>query len=165
MPRKKKTAAAVAATEEAVLPTPAETVTLVAEPVRAAQIATTPAASPAESLPAEATEKPAKTWASGPQWENSINLSTSNTGPKMRLGRNNKYRQMVIQFDEAPCADVLDLLHEAEWRRRPAEGVWTQQMTLGHEARGHQEAANFFEELAGMERQARGLEAKQSRRR
>jgi hypothetical protein len=165
VPRKKKTAAALAAPEEAVKPAAIETEALVTQPVRATLIETTAAAPSAESGPAEVTEKPAKTWASGPQWENSINLSTSNTGPKMRLGRNNKYRQMVIQFDEAPSADVLDLLHDAEWRRRPTEGVWTQQMALGHEARGHQEAANFFEQLAGLERQARGLEPTPVRRR
>lgn len=42
-----------------------------------------------------------------------ITLGHRNDDPKMRCGRN-KFRQMVIPFDEAPCEDILTRLREAE---------------------------------------------------
>lgn len=134
------------------------------EPVAAATAAATPAPSAAEHSAAAplseapTPEPPAKTWAGrGPTWETTVTLAERPDGPKMRFGRNNTYRQVAVRFDEAPCGEVLDRLHDAGWKRRPAEGVWTLQLEHGREARGHQEAATFFAGLAALERRARGL--------
>jgi hypothetical protein len=160
VPRKKKPVEAVVAAEAEAM----SKATITVEPVATQPVSSPPppvlvAMNPEPPVTTLA-EMPPKTWAvSGPHWETTINLSTQNDGPKMRLGRNNKYRQMVISFDEAPCGEVLDRLHEAAWKHRPVEGVWTLQLELGHEARGHQDAAKFFNELVALERKARGLEA------
>jgi hypothetical protein len=163
VPRKKKPVEAVHATQaEATSRTPS-----MHESVATDIISPPPAPELVETKPTPtadtSNEPPVKIWAtSGPMWETTVNLSTQNDGPKMRFGRNNKYRQMVIQFDQAPCQDVLDELYERTWKPRPAEGVWTRQLELGHEARGHADAARCFDHLVALERRARGLDARRA---
>jgi hypothetical protein len=36
----------------------------------------------------------------GPTWETTLNLGTRNDAPKMRLGRDPKFRQMTMHFEE-----------------------------------------------------------------
>jgi hypothetical protein len=114
-----------------------------------------PVDEPRASLPTEQTGQ--KVWAPrGPHWFENELLSASNDGPRMRLGRDNRYRQMVIAFDESPCDEVLERLHQG-WTWRQAEGQWTKQLEIGHEQRGHQDAEKLFEELLKLELRDRNI--------
>lgn len=135
--------------------------------------AETPPAPPTEpSAPAAATAeahepppaaspdgpRPAKAWApKGPLWFQSVGLSNEADGPRMRLGRDNRFQQMAIAFDEKPTAEARRRLHADGWKWRPAEGQWTKQLEIDRRARGQQDAEKLFDELTRIERQDRHL--------
>jgi hypothetical protein len=104
-------------------------------------------------------ETPAEpaTTTSRPQWIQTVNLGRENSGPKMRLGRSERFQQMVIQFDEKPTDETRIHLGEAGWRWRSAEGQWTKQLDFGSRARDQLEAEKLFADIARYERSERGL--------
>ena len=100
-----------------------------------------------------------KVWAPrGPLWFQTIPLSSTNDGPRMRLGRDNRFNQMAIAFDEKPCEDSRKRLHNDGWKWRQAESQWTKQLEIDHRATGQQDAEKLFEALAKIERRERQLD-------
>jgi hypothetical protein len=100
----------------------------------------------------------------GPFWFQSSLLSQEPDGPKMRLGRDNRFQQMAIQFEAKPTEEVRQRLHQDGWRWRPAESIWTKQLEFDRKAQGHLEAERLFDELAKIEMQERKVEVKQYQR-
>lgn len=112
------------------------------------------ATSHAPEIPAEAT----KTWApSGPRWSRTERLSNERDGPKMRLGRDNRFNQMAIAFDVKPAEEIRERLHDAGWKWRQAESQWTKQLDDENRATSHQDAERFFDELLRLERKDRNV--------
>lgn len=87
-----------------------------------------------------------------------ILLGPSNDSPKMRLLRSNRFKQMQIAFDEKPDEQYRARLHEAGWRWRQAEGLWTVQLEPEHKWRTHADAERLFTEIGNAIRADRGLE-------
>lgn len=99
-----------------------------------------------------------KTWAaSGPLWYRTVSLSERNDGPRMRLGRDNKFLQMAIHFDEKPTDETRTKLRAEGFKFRGAEGVWTRQLDPDRKATGQQDAEKLFDELAKIERRDRQI--------
>ena len=141
MPRKKKAAAPEVVTESSE----------VAVPPPAVEANEPPAPPPPEPVPAKA-------WAaSGPHWFQAVSLSTDSGGPRIRLGRDNRFQQMAISFDEKPPADVIQQLRDDGWRWRGQEGYWTKQFNPEQCATGQLDAEQLFERLAVIEQRERGL--------
>ena len=110
----------------------------------------------ATAAPAE--PETSRTWASsGPVWFQTVNLSDRNDGPHMRLGRDHRFQQMAIAFDEKPTAEVLQELREDGWRWRGQEGQWTKQLLSEQRAAGHLAAEQLFGRLANLERREHGV--------
>jgi hypothetical protein len=150
VPRKKKSV-------EAAVAVPAEVVNTTPAPVE--PVATSQVSPPPPMLAVSNAEPPAKTWTpNGPTWETTVTLTRRNDGPKMRCGRNNKFRQMVIQFDELPCEETAQRLADVAWKHREAEGVWTKQLDYGQEASGHRAAQKLFDDVVAIECRIRNLE-------
>ena len=82
----------------------------------------------------------------------------------MRLGRDNRFQQMAIQFEAKPTEEVRQRLHQEGWRWRPAESIWTKQLEFERKAQGHLEAERLFDELAKIEMQEHKVEVKQYQR-
>ena len=115
-----------------------------------------PAAEPRAIPPTE--QNAQKTWAlRGPLWFQTVQLSSANDGPRMQLGRDNRFNQMTISFDEKPSEEVRERLHNNGWRWRQAESQWTKQLEIDHRATGHQDAEKLFEALAIIERRDRHI--------
>ncbi|HEX4607152.1 MAG TPA: DUF6166 domain-containing protein [Urbifossiella sp.] len=85
-----------------------------------------------------------------------IALGAASDAPRMRLFRSQRYSQMRMQFDEKPDEAYRVRLHEAGWRWRPAEGVWTIQLDPGQKWRGHAAAERLFDEIGDAIRADRG---------
>jgi hypothetical protein len=93
----------------------------------------------------------------GPFDIQSIALSAENDGPRMRLLRSNKYKQMQIQFDEKPAEAVRERLTSEGWKWRDAERVWTKQFDPDARWRTQADAENLFIEIGDAVRVERGL--------
>ena len=165
---------------EAVMPAPAEEVnatvvmpeTTVAQPVSSpveerpstsVTVAETPLAEGRLALPKDPQGEPATPVAGQPTivhrplWIQTKNLGRDDKGPKMRLGRSERFQQMVIQFDEKPTDDTRIQLGDAGWRWRPFESQWTRQLDFENRASDQIQAEKLFEEIAWHERRERGL--------
>lgn len=92
-----------------------------------------------------------------PLWIQMVSLGRDNAGPKMRLGRSERFQQMVIQFDEKPTDDTRIQLGDAGWRWRPLESYWTKQLNFDNRAGDQLQAEKLFAEIAWHERRERGL--------
>lgn len=92
-----------------------------------------------------------------PLWIQTKNLGRDDKGPRMRLGRSERFQQMVIQFDEKPTDDTRIQLGDAGWRWRPFESQWTRQLDFENRASDQIQAEKLFEEIAWHERRERGL--------
>jgi len=121
----------------------------VADAVHVGEVAADDMATPGSQATAPA--------ASPPRWIQQVSLSRDPQGPKLRLGRSERFQQMVIQFDEKPTDESRSQLGDAGWRWRPAEGQWTKQLDADSRARSQLHAEQLFDSLVHSERQERGL--------
>ncbi len=108
--------------------------------------------------PAEANEAaPSRQWVQGPHWFKGVALGAERDAPRVRLGRDNKFKQMAILFTEKPEAEVIEALHADGWTWRGKERYWTRQLDPANPATGQQDAERFFDQLADAMRTRRGL--------
>ncbi|MCE9564617.1 MAG: hypothetical protein K8U57_21495 [Planctomycetes bacterium] len=93
-----------------------------------------------------------------------ITLGEDNEAPKMRLYRNNRLREMAIQFDSKPVGPegeegkYLDMLREAGFRWSQNDAVWTQRIDPEEKWRTHAAAEKVFREVGNAIRADQGLE-------
>ncbi|OWK40966.1 hypothetical protein FRUB_04858 [Fimbriiglobus ruber] len=85
-----------------------------------------------------------------------INLSGDHEGPKARLSRSQRFRQLAIQFDEKPDEGIRQRLREDGWTWRVPDGAWTKQLG-DRPAETHRRAQELFEGIANDIRHANGL--------
>jgi hypothetical protein len=142
MPRKKKAAAADAAPVEPAKETSPGTPDLRPE-----------SASPV----GEESEASAKGWAAGPHWLQTVGMTADRDGPRMRVGENRRYRQMVVQFDVKPDEEHREALHAAGFRWRPAEEVWTRQIDPDRPRADRADAERLFDRIADDMRRENGV--------
>ena len=65
----------------------------------------------------------------------------------MRLLRSNRFNQMQIRFDEKPPTEYREKLHNAGWKWRQAEEIWTMQLDSEQKWRAHADAERLFYEI------------------
>lgn len=93
-----------------------------------------------------------------PFYFQTICLSADKNGPRMRLGRSNRYQQVIMQFDEKPNQDTTDALKHDGWRWRSEERVWTKQLDKDARWRTQADAQRLFQLLGDKLRAEKGLE-------
>lgn len=71
----------------------------------------------------------------------------------VHLLEDRKFRQMVFRFDAKPAEAVRQAVHDAGYRWRAAEGVWTRQLEAGQEWRTRAEANALFDRLTALIRE------------
>ncbi len=153
--RKKAAAATTAATPEPEAPVAAAGPPDVFDEAIAAQHQ--PPVEPTPTQEPPATEFAVRMTRPDPFGERTIALCDDNDGPKARLYRNQRFRQMAIQFDEKPDEGIRQRLRDDGWTWRPAEGAWTKQ--LGERSgETHRQAQELFESIANEIRRANGRE-------
>lgn len=111
----------------------------------------------AEPTPEGVSVEPQRQWVVGPHWFKGVSLGTGRDAPRVRLGRDNKFKQMAILFTEKPEAEVIEALHAEGWTWRGKERYWTKQLDPMHLATSQQDAERFFDQLADAMRTRRGL--------
>lgn len=104
-----------------------------------------------------ATDKARKTWQPDPFPLMTVPLGKGRDAPRMTLFRNNRYQQMAIRFDQKPAEHHRTALHDAGWRWREAEGVWTKQLDRDRRAASQLDAERLFAQLADAIRAELGL--------
>lgn len=77
----------------------------------------------------------------------------------IRLFENRKDRLMVIKFEQKPGTDVLNLLKDAGFRWNPRDQVWVHPIYKEEAMRIRIGAERLYQEVRGMIRQERGIEA------
>lgn len=100
-----------------------------------------------------------KTWQPDPFPLMTVPLGKGRDAPRMTLLRNNRYQQMAIRFDQKPAEHHRTALHDAGWRWREAEGVWTKQLDRNRRAASQLDAERLFTQLADAIRTELGLVA------
>jgi hypothetical protein len=104
-----------------------------------------------------ATGEARKTWQPDPFALMSTALGEGRGAPRMTLFRNNRFQQMAIRFDQKPAEHHRTALHDAGWRWREAEGVWTKQLDRDRRAASQLDAERLFHQLADSIRAELGL--------
>lgn len=106
-----------------------------------------------------ATGEARKTWQPDPFPLMTAPLGKGHDAPRMTLLRNNRYQQMAMRFDQKPAEHHRTALHDAGWRWREAEGVWTKQLDRDRRAASQLDAERLFTQLADAIRAELGLVA------
>lgn len=114
---------------------------------------------------AAAVGKKKYTPAKDPRGMHIIDLSPDPKGPKARLLRSEKHKDMWVQFTENPGKEITDQLKESgfHWERRAetefAKGAWLLPLEPGNEWRGHAHAERVFQDVVNQIREKNGMEA------
>lgn len=98
-----------------------------------------------------------KAWQPDPFPLMTVPLGNGRDAPRMTLLRNNRFQQMAIRFDSKPAEHHRTALHDAGWRWREAEGVWTKQLDRDRRAASQLDAERLFTQLADAIRTELGL--------
>jgi hypothetical protein len=77
----------------------------------------------------------------------------------VRLFESRRDRVMAIEFDEKPSQPVLDALKGAGYRWNPRDKVWVHPVQLESARTTRIEASRLYEQVRGMIRQEKGIEA------
>jgi hypothetical protein len=111
----------------------------------------------AEPAEQHATGEARKAWQPDPFALMTVPLGKGHDAPRMTLFRNNRFQQMAIRFDSKPAEHHRTALHDAGWRWREAEGVWTKQLDRDRRAASQLDAERLFTQLADAIRAELGL--------
>jgi hypothetical protein len=79
----------------------------------------------------------------------------------VRLFENRKERLMAIKFEDKPSPEVLDKLKDAGYRWNPRDKVWVHPIREETARATRIEAERLYQEVRGMIRQEKGIEAGQ----
>jgi len=79
----------------------------------------------------------------------------------VRLFENKQDRLMAIKFEEKPSPAVLDKLKDAGYRWNPRDQVWVYPVRDDAARTTRIEAERLYQEVRGMVRQEKGIEASQ----
>ncbi len=77
----------------------------------------------------------------------------------VRLFENRQDRVMAIKFEEKPSPAVLDRLKDAGYRWNPRDKVWVYPVSKDAARTTRIEAERLYQEVRGMIRQEKGIEA------
>ncbi len=89
--------------------------------------------------------------------QHQINLTADSNGPKIRLQRSNRYRQMRIVTDEKPAAKYLQAFRDAGMKWRNEDKAWTIQLEKDAAWRTALDIERVFLDVANGIRQDNGL--------
>lgn len=119
-----------------------------------------PKGDPVERIKEEAKERPEgeeRSKLNDPNVLQTVPITEDNDGPKMRLLRSNRFRQMQIQFDDKPQQEVIELLKDEGFRWNQTDRVWTLAMNPTARGASHAIAERLFQDIASTIREANGL--------
>ena len=98
-----------------------------------------------------------KQWVSAPD---PFGIASDNLAG-VRLFESRQVRQMAIKFDEKPGQAVLDKMKEAGYRWNPSDKIWAYPVMPDSARSTRIEAERLYQEVSGMIRQEKGIEAGQ----
>jgi hypothetical protein len=97
-----------------------------------------------------------------PHFFESVALTEKHDGPKLRLGRSNRHKEMLIKFDEKPGEGevgeaIFTALKDKGFRWNRDAGAWTLKMDPAQKWRAHQDAEKLFRDIGNTLREQNGL--------
>lgn len=115
-----------------------------------------------DKLKAHSTPKRNEHAAADPFFFESISLTEKNDGPKLRLGRSNRHKEMLIRFDQKPGEDevgkaVFAALKDKGFHWNSKAQAWTLPIDPLEKFRAHQAAEQLFKDIGNTLREANGL--------